>query len=101
VLATNVLAAQQLSDPELWRAYKGQPAAELSCTWAKNPAAIAPILLETPTRMAALGCVYLLALLGYTLVERQARQGLAARGSTSGATWRWSRGNGPGKRIGR
>jgi transposase len=82
VLVTNVLAPQELSDPDLLRAYKGQPAAELSFQWAKNPAAIAPIFLETPTRIAALGCVYLLALLVYTLVERHVRKSLAARGDT-------------------
>ena len=82
VLATNVLEAEHLSDAELLRAYKGQPAAELSFKWAKNPAAIAPIFLETPTRIAALGCVYLIALLMYTLVERQVRNSLAARGET-------------------
>lgn len=70
VLATNVLDAQDLSDAERLRAYKGPPAAELRVKWAKNPAAIAPIFLETPTRIAALGCVYLMALLVYTLVER-------------------------------
>jgi transposase len=82
VLATNVLEPQHLSDAELLRAYKGQPAAELSFKWAKNPAAIAPIFLETPTRIAALGCVYLIALLVYSLVERQVRKGLAERGET-------------------
>jgi hypothetical protein len=82
VLATNVLEVQHLSDAELLRAYKGQPAAALSCKWAKNPAAIAPLFLETPTRIAALGCVYLIALLVYTLVERQVRQRLAERGET-------------------
>jgi len=82
VLARHGLDAQHLSDAELLRAYQGQPAAELSCTWAKNPAAIAPIFLETPTRMAALGCVDLIALLVSTLVERQGRKRLAARGET-------------------
>jgi transposase len=82
VLATNVLDAQQLKDADLLRAYKGQPAVELSFKWAKNPAAIAPIFLETPTRIAALGCVYLVALLVYTLVERQVRNNLAERGET-------------------
>jgi transposase len=82
VLATNVLDVRQLSDAELLQAYKGQPAVELSVKWAKNPAAIAPIFLETPTRIAALGCVYLIALLVYTLVERHVRKGLAARGET-------------------
>jgi transposase len=82
VLATNVLDAQQLTDADLLQAYKGQPAVELSFKWAKNPAAIAPIFLETPTRIAALGCVYLIALLVYTLVERQVRKQLAERGDT-------------------
>jgi transposase len=82
VLATNVLDAQDLTDAELLQAYKGQPSVELSFKWAKNPAAIAPIFLETPTRIAALGCVYLIALLVYTLVERQVRKSLAERGET-------------------
>lgn len=64
------------------RAYKGQPAVELSFKWAQNPAAIAPIFLETPTRLAALGCVYLFALLVYTLAERQVRKALMERGET-------------------
>ena len=82
VLAINVLEAEHLSDADLLRAYKGQPAAELSFTWAKDPAAIAPIFLETPTRIAALGCVYMIALLVYTLVERQVRHSLAERRET-------------------
>jgi transposase len=82
VLATNVLEVQHLSDAELLRAYKGQPAAELSFKWAKNPAAIAPIFLQTPTRIAVLGCLYLIALLVYTLVERHVRKRLADLGET-------------------
>jgi transposase len=82
VLATNVLAPQDLADAALLQAYKGQPAVELSFKWAKNPAAMAPIFLETPTRIAALGCVYLIALLVYTLVEQQIRKSLADRGET-------------------
>ena len=82
VLATNVLEAEPLADAELLRAYKGPPAAELSFKWAKNPAAMAPIFLETPTRIAALGCVDLMALLVDSLVERQVRNSLAARGDT-------------------
>lgn len=82
VLATNGLAPQELSDAERLRASKGQPAAELSFQWTKNPAAIAPIFLETPTRIAALGGVYLIALLVYTLIERQVRNALVAQGET-------------------
>src|SRR5262249_22746876 len=53
-----------------------------SLKWAKHPAAMAPIFLETPARMAALGCVYLIALLVDTLVERQVRTALVERGET-------------------
>jgi hypothetical protein len=82
VLVTNVLEAQQLADTERLHAYTGQPAAELSFKGAKNPAAIAPIFLETPTRIAALSGVYLIALLVYTLVERHVRKALVERGET-------------------
>jgi hypothetical protein len=82
VRATKVRAAQQRSAAELLRAYQGQPAAELRCTWAKNPAAIAPRFRETPARMAALGGVSLSALRVSTLVARPVRQGLAERGDT-------------------
>jgi hypothetical protein len=82
VLAPHGLAAQHLSDAELLQADTGQPAAALSFQWAKHPAAIAPIVLETPRRIAALGGVSWLALLVYTLVERQVHNSLAARGET-------------------
>ncbi len=82
MLATNVLDGQQRTDADLLRAYKGQPAVERSFKWAKNAAAIAHIFLETPTRIAALGCVYLIALLVYALIERQVRKSLAMRGET-------------------
>jgi transposase len=82
VLATNVLDPQELTDTDMLRAYKGQPAVELSFKWAKQPAAIAPIFLETPTRIATLGCIYLIALLVYTLIERQVRKSLVAQKET-------------------
>jgi hypothetical protein len=82
VLAPKVLAPQERSDAERLRADKGQPAAELSLKWTKNPAAIAPLCLETPTRMAALGGVDLIALLVYTWIERQVRNALVAQGET-------------------
>ena len=82
MLVTNVLAPQTRSATDRLRAYKGQPAAELRFKWAKNPAAIAPMFLETPTRTAALGWVSVRALLVSTLVARQGRRALGARGAT-------------------
>ncbi|MFQ6090357.1 MAG: IS1634 family transposase [Candidatus Bipolaricaulia bacterium] len=88
VLATDVLDEGGLSDAQLLQAYKGQHRVERGFRWAKNPAAIAPIFLKKPTRIAALGFVYLVALLIYTLVERQVRQELAERGEQVGkGTW--------------
>jgi hypothetical protein len=82
VLATHVLAPPHRSEADLRRAYQGQPAVERRVTWANNPAAIAPICLEPPTRSAALGCVDLLALRVDPLVERPVRQSLTARRET-------------------
>jgi hypothetical protein len=76
VLATNGLDAPHLSDADLLRASKGQSAVELSVKGAKNPAAMAPICLEPPTRMVARGCVPVIALRVATRVERQGRKGL-------------------------
>jgi hypothetical protein len=38
--------------------------------------------LEIPSRIAALGCVYVMALRVYTLIERDVRRSLAAPGET-------------------
>jgi hypothetical protein len=55
---------------------------ELRCKWAHNPAASAPIFLATPTRMAALGGVSLMALLVDTRLARHVRHSLLDRGAT-------------------
>jgi hypothetical protein len=81
VLATHGLDAQPLTAADLWRADKGPPAVELSLQGAKTLAAIAPIVLETPTRRAALGWVSVVALRGYPLVARHVRNHVAARGA--------------------
>lgn len=49
---------------------------ETNFKWTKNPAAVAPILLKDPKRIAALGFIYLVALMVYTLMQRQIRQSL-------------------------
>jgi hypothetical protein len=82
VLARHGRDAPPRAAAEWRRADTGQPAAELRCKWAKHPAAIAPLFLDTPTCMAALGGVSVLARLVYTLVERHARSSLADRGDT-------------------
>src|SRR5208282_2897411 len=45
---------------------------------------VAPIFLKTPARIAALGVVYVLALMVYTLIQRQVRATLAATNAAMG-----------------
>ena len=82
VLATQVLEGPPLADAALRRAYPGPPAVARRGTWANNPAALAPIFREPPTRLAELGCLALIALLGSPWVERHLRPRLADLGET-------------------
>ena len=41
--------------------------------WIKNPAAIAPVWLEKPERIAALAMLTVIGLLVYSLIQRQVR----------------------------
>jgi hypothetical protein len=82
VRATTGLAAPPRADADLRRADPGPPAGALSCPWAKTPAALAPIGLETPTRLAALGCGDVIAPLVDPLVAWHGRNGLAERRET-------------------
>lgn len=76
ILVTNILDSSGMTDTEILKAYKGQSAVETNFKWAKNPAAVAPIFLKDPRRIAVLGFVYLVALMVYTLMQRQIRQSL-------------------------
>lgn len=76
ILVTNILDSSRMTDAEILKAYKGQSSVETNFKWAKNPAAVAPIFLKDPKRIAVLGFVYLVALMVYTLMQRQIRQSL-------------------------
>jgi transposase len=80
VLASNILDKEKLPDDEFLKVYKGQSGVELNFKWTKNPAAIAPIFLNTDDRILALGFVYLVALMVYTLMERLIRKKLNEEG---------------------
>jgi len=80
VLATSILDKEKLPDDEFLKVYKGQAGVELNFKWTKNPAAVAPIFLNNPDRILALGFVYLVALMVYTLMERQIRKKLKEEG---------------------
>ena len=73
VLATTV-SAEACTDAEVLQAYQEQHASvESGFRWSKNPAAISPVWLEKPERIAALAMLTVISLLVYTVIQRQVR----------------------------
>ena len=73
VLATTV-GAEGCSDTEVLQAYQEQnTTVEPGFRWIKNPAAITPVWLEKPERIATLAMLTVLGLLVYALIQRQVR----------------------------
>jgi transposase len=73
VLATTV-DAEVCPDTDILRAYQDQNSTvEPGFRWIKNPAAIAPVWLEKPERIAALAMLTVLGLLVYSVIQRQVR----------------------------
>ena len=76
VLATPV-GAEGCSDTEVLQAYQEQnTTVEPGFRWIKNPAAITPVWLEKPERIATLAMLTVLGLLVYALIQRQVRLSL-------------------------
>ena len=73
VLATTV-SAEGGADREILQAYQDQnTTVEPGFRWIKNPAAIAPVWLEKPERIAALAMLTVLGLLVSSVIQRQVR----------------------------
>ena len=73
VLATT-LRPEECTDTELLQAYQEQHiTVELGFRWIKNPAAISPVWLEKPERIAALAMLTVVGLLVYAVIQRQVR----------------------------
>jgi transposase len=73
VLATTV-SPETCTDAEILQAYQEQhTTVESGFRWIKHPAAIAPVWLEKPERIAALAMLTVLGLLVYSLIQRQVR----------------------------
>src|SRR4029453_6298756 len=73
VLATTV-SAEGGADGEILQAYQDQnTTVEPGFRWIKNPAAIAPVWLEKPERIAALAMLTVLGLLVSSVIQRQVR----------------------------
>jgi transposase len=73
VLATTV-SAEVCTDAEILQAYQEQhTTVEPGFRWIKNPAAISPVWLEKPERIAALAMLTVVGLLVYNVIQRQVR----------------------------
>ena len=74
VLATTV-QPEACSDAEMLRTYQEQnTTVEPGFRWIKNPAAISPVWLEKPERIAALAMLTVVGLLVYAVIQRQVRR---------------------------
>jgi transposase len=73
ILATTV-SAEVCPDAEILQAYQEQhTTVEPGFRWIKNPAAISPVWLEKPERIAALAMLTVVGLLVYSIIQRQVR----------------------------
>jgi transposase len=73
VLATTV-RPEMCTDVEMLQAYQEQHiTVEPGFRWIKNPAAISPVWLEKPERIAALAMLTVVGLLVYAVIQRQVR----------------------------
>jgi transposase len=73
VLATTV-SPETCTDAEILQAYQEQhTTVEPGFRWIKNPAAISPVWLEKPERIAALAMLTVVGLLVYSIIQRQVR----------------------------
>jgi hypothetical protein len=73
VLAATV-SAEGCTDAEILQAYREQhTSVEPSFRWIKNPAAISPVSLGKPERIAALAMLTVIGLLVYSIIQRQVR----------------------------
>jgi hypothetical protein len=76
VLATTV-STEACGDTEILQVYQEQNTpVEPGFRWIKHPAAIAPVWLEKPERIAALAMLTVLGLLVYSVIQRQVRLSL-------------------------
>src|SRR5919202_5555538 len=73
VLATT-MPSEVCTDTEMLQAYQEQHiTVEPGFRWIKNPAAISPVWLEKPERIAALAMLTVVGLLVYAVIQRQVR----------------------------
>lgn len=72
-LLTTVSDGRVLSDADILEGYKGRNVVEMCFKWLKGPAAVAPVLLKSPSRIQALGFVLVVWMLVFALIQRETR----------------------------
>jgi transposase len=73
-------AGWEISDEEMIHRYKGQYHCEHGFSWLKSRAAINPLFVEKPQRMASLSFIYTIGLMTWNLIQRTVRKNLKAQG---------------------
>lgn len=76
ILMTNILTEQELSASDILKEYKEQTAVEVRFRFLKDPTLIDGIYVKNPGRVMALGYIFLMALLIFSLLERRVRKNL-------------------------
>jgi len=74
ILITNKVDQKEMTDPEILQTYKGQEAAETRFRLLKSPAIIDGFFLKKPSRIEALGIIFVMALLIYGILEYRIRE---------------------------
>ena len=84
VLATDHVLDEGWDDERILTEYRHQHMVEGHCgfRWLKGPAAVAPMFLKTPARIAALGLVFILALMVRNYMQWEIRRRLAETDQT-------------------
>lgn len=76
VLITSVTDKEEFTDQEVLEEYKNQTKVETHFATLKDPKKVGPVYLENPERVEALGYVFLLALLVYSMIQYRVRESL-------------------------
>jgi len=74
VLLSTVSDNRILSDTDILLGYKGRNVVEISFNWLKGDAAVAPMFLKKPSRIQAMGFVFVVWMLIYGLIQREIRK---------------------------
>jgi transposase len=88
VLITNLKNPRENTAETILRHYKEQNTVEMRFRFLKNPAILGQVFLKKPSRVKALGYIFLITMLIYALMERRVRQNLAAEGKVLQLSYR-------------